>query len=198
MKLHFGCGRNILEGWLNLDLPGTNVAKPLQFEDGTVDFIFHEHLLEHLDEVDGFNFIKECHRILNPGGVLRITCPCIDGIVWVYQNWDSIPPSPWKKRHGDRNRFINNAIHFQTAWYKGKRFDLRGNPIKLNNPATAHKFLYDKEALRRKLVQVGFATIVRSVKRESTHPELRGLESRFGGNFKHFPKELEIILEATK
>lgn len=198
MKVHFGCGKNRLVGWENLDLPGTDVTQRLPFEDATVDFIFHEHLLEHLDEVDGFNFLKECHRILKPQGVMRISCPNIEGIVWVYQNWDHIPDSPWKRNRGNRTHYINNAIHFQTARYVGKYFDPKGNVRHVKNSTHAHKYLDDEESLRRKLAQIGFATVVNAGKRKSAHPQLQNLEYRFGGMFKHFPQELEVILEATK
>lgn len=198
MKLHFGCGRNRLPGWSNLDLPGTDVTKPLQLSDNLAKFIFHEHLLEHLDEVDGFNFLKECYRVLKPGGILRISCPCIDGLIWVYQNWARIPESPWKRKHGTRNKYINNAIHFQTAWYKGKCFTRKGKPKRLNNPSTFHKFLDDHESLRQKLTKIGFTSIEWVEKGTSRHPELQNLENRRGGQFKHFPQELEMVVEATK
>ena len=49
--------------------------KPLPFNDDSVDVAFHEHVLEHLTAYDGYLFLKECYRVLKPGGVLRVVCP---------------------------------------------------------------------------------------------------------------------------
>lgn len=58
-KIQFGCGRHSLNGWENTDLPAVDIRKNLEYGDNTVDFIFHEHVIEHLDEVDGYNFLVE-------------------------------------------------------------------------------------------------------------------------------------------
>ena len=91
-KIQFGSGKNILYDWENTDLPKTDVIKTLAYDNNSVDLIFHEHVIEHLDEVDGYNFMGECYRILKPGGIMRVSCPCIDGLIWVYQNWNDINP----------------------------------------------------------------------------------------------------------
>jgi ubiquinone/menaquinone biosynthesis C-methylase UbiE len=80
IKLNLGCGTNILAGWVNLDctaLPGVDVvhdlnALPLPFEDECADEILCEDVLEHVDYIP---LLKECHRILNLGGRLRIEVP---------------------------------------------------------------------------------------------------------------------------
>lgn len=81
LRLHFGCGTSRLEGWINVDLVGLpvdlswNIRRPLPFRRDTVDVIFHEHVLEHIDAYHGYHFLKECYRILKPGGVMRIVLP---------------------------------------------------------------------------------------------------------------------------
>ncbi|HEV2140233.1 MAG TPA: methyltransferase domain-containing protein, partial [Candidatus Dormibacteraeota bacterium] len=82
VKLHFGCGEIHLDGWANVDMVGAGAAdfiwdlrKPLPFPDGTVEAIFHEHLLEHLSYWDGVSLFRECRRLLRAGGVLRLGVP---------------------------------------------------------------------------------------------------------------------------
>lgn len=81
LRLHLGSGPARKDGWVNVDLVGDdvdltwNILKPLPFASGTVDAIFHEHVLEHLSLEDGYRLAQESHRLLRPGGVLRIGVP---------------------------------------------------------------------------------------------------------------------------
>lgn len=79
-KLNLGCGENIKEGWLNLDsvaLPGVDVVHdiekiPFPFRDGEFDEILCRDVLEHVEYIP---VLKELHRILKAGGILRIQVP---------------------------------------------------------------------------------------------------------------------------
>jgi SAM-dependent methyltransferase len=79
-KLNLGCGTDVRDGWVNLDiapLPGVDVVHdinvlPLPFPDGEFDMILCNDILEHVDLVP---VLKECHRILAPGGKMRIEVP---------------------------------------------------------------------------------------------------------------------------
>jgi predicted SAM-dependent methyltransferase len=81
LQLHLGSGTVRKEGWVNLDLAGNpvdlawNLARQLPFKSGSVDAIFHEHVLEHFPLGKGFALMRECHRLLKRGGVLRIGVP---------------------------------------------------------------------------------------------------------------------------
>jgi predicted SAM-dependent methyltransferase len=81
LRLHLGCGGVRKEGWVNVDLLGDPVdvawdlSKPLPFDDGSVDAVFHEHLLEHLPLQSGIGFSKECFRVVRPGGIVRVGVP---------------------------------------------------------------------------------------------------------------------------
>lgn len=63
-----------MEGWQNHDSE-VDITKRLPYEDNTVDFILIEHCLEHVNCADGFGFLAESHRILKPGGILRVCVP---------------------------------------------------------------------------------------------------------------------------
>jgi len=200
IKLHFGCGSHKLSGWQNLDLPHVDVTKRLKFADNTADFIFHEHLLEHLDEVDGFNFLKECYRILKLGGKMRVSCPSIDGFIWVYQNWENLPDTEWKlNRHcNDKNKFINYATFCETTGYRGKRLDVDGNVQVISRNHMWHKNLEDRDSIKGKLLKIGFKKVTIVNQHESGDSELRGLERRFGGKFKDRPSQIDLVVEAQK
>ncbi len=79
-RLNLGCGTDIREGWTNLDvadLPGVDVVcgiedLPLPFEDQQFEEILCQDILEHVDYVP---VLRDLHRILKPGGRLRIRVP---------------------------------------------------------------------------------------------------------------------------
>jgi predicted SAM-dependent methyltransferase len=81
VRLHLGSGPVRKPGWVNVDLLGDrvdlawNLLKPLPFGEGTVEAIFHEHLLEHLSLEEGYRLACESYRVLRPTGVLRIGVP---------------------------------------------------------------------------------------------------------------------------
>ncbi len=66
------------EGWKALSEQDCDITKQLPFADNTVDTIFEEHVFEHIDICSALNFIKESHRTLKKGGILRTVCPTIN------------------------------------------------------------------------------------------------------------------------
>src|SRR5262245_5010551 len=81
-KLQLGAGPTTLPGWLCTDLAPTSVSmvhldvtKPFPFENVVFDYIFSEHLIEHISWNDGAAMLRECHRVLKPGGIIRIATP---------------------------------------------------------------------------------------------------------------------------
>ena len=82
--LNLGCGRDIREGWINLDakwLPGVDVVAdldqcrnaPLPFPDNSIDEFLASHVIEHLR--DALSFMQELHRIAKPGAVAVFRVP---------------------------------------------------------------------------------------------------------------------------
>lgn len=79
-KLNLGCGKDIREGYVNLDcvnLPGVDIVHdinliPIPFEDNIFDEILCSSILEHTNYIP---VLQELHRILKPGGFLKIIVP---------------------------------------------------------------------------------------------------------------------------
>ncbi len=79
-KLNVGCGTHIKEGWVNLDsarIPGVDVVHdigkiPFPFADEEFTEILCRDVLEHVEYIP---VLRELHRILKPGGVLKIQVP---------------------------------------------------------------------------------------------------------------------------
>ena len=87
-KLNLGCGHDVKPGWVNLDiapLDGVDVVHdlddhPLPFDDESFDYIECIDILEHVDDLP--DVMRELHRILAPGGRLRIHVPHFTSSVW--------------------------------------------------------------------------------------------------------------------
>lgn len=81
MQLNLGCGKDIRQGFINVDavaLPEVDVvhdlnAFPYPFEDESVDFVLMSAILEHLKEP--IDVLAEVHRILRPHGICEIIVP---------------------------------------------------------------------------------------------------------------------------
>lgn len=81
--LNLGGGSNTIEGGLTVDLDPradsyADVTRALPFADESFDLILLEEVLEHVDKPQGLRLLRECRRILAPGGVVRITTPDLD------------------------------------------------------------------------------------------------------------------------
>lgn len=89
-KLNLGCGSRVIRGWTNLDFesgPGVtahDLRKPLPFPDGRFQFVYHSHVLEHLDREDARRLLTECNRVLKPGAILRVVVPDLEAKARLY------------------------------------------------------------------------------------------------------------------
>lgn len=82
LRLNLGCGRDIREGWVNIDCapaPGVDHvtdfdSKPvLPFDDDSVTRSEGSHVIEHLR--DPLPFMEELWRVTRPGGRAVFRCP---------------------------------------------------------------------------------------------------------------------------
>jgi predicted SAM-dependent methyltransferase len=91
IKLNIGCGDRFLTDWMNLDFTSDNeyvlqcdVTKGIPLENGTCCMVYSSHVLEHFSKSNGEAFIKECYRVLQPGGILRIVVPDLETLASLY------------------------------------------------------------------------------------------------------------------
>ncbi len=87
LLLNLGSGTYNAPGWVNVDLWGLHRAwgvdpdviwdlrRPLPLPDGSVRAVFLEHVLEHLPAPVGLAALDQAHRLMEPGGVLRVSVP---------------------------------------------------------------------------------------------------------------------------
>ena len=170
-KLHLGCGRNILPGWLNSDLePGSsNIARidmteRLPFEDACFDYMFSEHVIEHLSYEQGLGMLCECHRVLRPGGRIRIATPDLAFLVDLYA--------------AEKSDLQLRYIDWATVGYVSKA-PVRADTFVINNFVRnwGHTFIYDEKVLRVSLYLAGFRAMTRCALNDSSDENLCNLEN---------------------
>lgn len=87
-SLHLGCGLTRFEDWVNIDrynVPGItdivwNLNHGIPAPDSSCRLIYSEHLLEHLSVNEGLTLLRECYRVLLPGGIVRIAMPSLEDV----------------------------------------------------------------------------------------------------------------------
>lgn len=89
--LNVGCGSTFHPQWVNIDFHAASseviacdIRRGLPFEDGTFQACYSSHVLEHLTPPEGARLLLEAHRVLAPGGVLRVVVPDLELIVRDY------------------------------------------------------------------------------------------------------------------
>jgi len=161
--VNIGCGYRPLSGWVNLDLvPGYaeivwDIRKGLPFKDQSVTAIFCEHVIEHLSREDGLRFIRECRRVLQVGGVVRISTPDAAKYLCSYVNNDEFLDHP---------RFGDGTV---------PRIDLVNRMMRENGH---HLWIYDTRSLSIALDSAGFKNIQVMAYGLSSHPFMQGVDSK--------------------
>jgi predicted SAM-dependent methyltransferase len=168
-KLQIGCGGNILEGWLNTDgqMDGwfhpqsvkLDATQPFPIPDNSFDFVYSEHMIEHIPYWAGQHMLQECYRIMKPGAHIRISCPNFQFLLDMYTNPTKLSEEyvesecPSWAPYKDPIFVINNYVR---DW--------------------GHQFIYDKQTMSNSLLAAGFTNVTEHAILESNVAELQNLE----------------------
>ncbi|MEH2052150.1 glycosyltransferase [Nostoc sp.] len=166
-KLNIGCGHIKFDNWINIDIDKDkkavdlvcNAAQKLPFDDDSCALIYNEHFLEHLTVEEGIFFLRECYRVLQPGGILRIAMPSLE---YVMQKYNS---EEWQNQE-----WLN--------WSEFKFIKTRAEMLNISFRWWGHQWLYDREELNRRLLETGYTNIKDVTWGLSDIPELRNRETR--------------------
>lgn len=142
IKLHIGCGKRYLSGFYHIDLANykhidykCDTRKLTMFNDSSVDLIYASHVLEYFDSIEAKHVLKEWHRVLKYGGILRVAIPDFEALVKVYNKYKDI-------------ELILGPLY--------GRWNIKGTEF-----IVYHKAVYDFKSLKKLLDKTGFANIKR-------------------------------------
>ncbi len=170
-KLQIGAGGQDLPGWLNTDIaPRSGEAyldatKRFPFPDQSVNYIFAEQVIEHLDYSDGLKMFEECHRVLVPGGKVRIATPNLLKLVSLFQD---------SKTEEQKNYLKTKPIWH--GWPEGSSPACIILNMELHE--FGHQFVYDPDTLRARMMEAGFRIVNTFASGQSDDPALTGVENR--------------------
>lgn len=172
IKINFGSGTFPLPGWVNVDSDPTCSPDvladlgtfPLPFPDGCARYLHSEDFFDQLPVETAYAFLRECHRILAPGGVMRLLTPDLHRLADLYVRGDPELMRLWTSYVG---------LPLRT----GSLCEIMNLAMSLGG----HTFMWDAPTLIRALAECGFeARPVRSG--ESAEAALRGIDQRNPGN----------------
>jgi predicted SAM-dependent methyltransferase len=145
MKLHLGCGRNYLNGYINIDYPATEHTvqadlmadiyadlTKLSYPFSSIDEIRLHHVFEHFSRPVTLALLCRWRDWLKPGGLLRIETPdamaCFKSMINPLISFDN---KQQIMRHLFGSHEASWAVHWD-GWYKEK-FTITLNTLGFEN-----------------------------------------------------------------
>jgi len=192
-KLEIGARVASLDGWLGTDIDPVSedsvfldATKPFPFDSCTFDYIYCEHMIEHISWENGQRMLRECHRVLKFGGVIRIATPDLEVVLGLYSRTLSAEQGnyiEWMVR-----KELPEVTTHKAAFVINNAFRNWG-----------HQFIYDRNLMTLALERCGFIDIRRCVYGRSTEAHLSQVET----HGKHIGDEAiarfeTMIFEATR
>lgn len=157
IELYLGSGKRNIPGFIHIDLDDYphlaykhDIASLPMFSNNSVDLIYTSHSFEYFDRQEGEKVLKEWHRVLKPGGTLRMAVPDFEAITRVYLKY--------KKDLGHKGILgpLYGRMEIKT---KGK------------NKTIYHKTAYDFKSLKNLLESTGFRNVHRYDWQKTIHKD---------------------------
>ena len=174
VKLHLGCWKRYIPGFIHVDLCDLphidykhDVDSLPMFRDRTADLIYASHVFEYFDRQEAVSVLKEYRRVLKVGGILRVAVPDFEALIEVY------------RRTGELSRIlgplygrmiINQETDTQRTLY--------------------HKTVYDFHSLKAVLEANGFRSVRRYDWRNTMHKDYDDFSQAY---FPHMDKERGLL-----
>lgn len=176
MKLHLGCGKRYISGYVHIDLVNyehidylTSIDDLGMFDNDTIDVIYSCHVLEHFHRNKLNKVLKEWYRVLKPGGILRTSVPDFEALCELYLE---------KK---DLSLVIGPIMGRQNYLYN------------------IHYNMFDFETLKSALNDVGFKKVYRYDWKNTEHSNVDDFSQAY---YPHMDKDsgklLSLNMEAIK
>lgn len=127
-----------------------DVTKGLPLKDGKAAVVYSSHMLEHLTRSQAHAFLSEAHRVLTPGGIIRLVVPDLEILARRYLED--------KQAHTNGDAAMP-ANQFMTMLNTSVDTDSRNLILRAYhavNNVHSHKWMYDAESLRQLFAQAGF------------------------------------------
>ncbi len=147
IKLELGSWKRVgMEDWTASDINGNgdlqlDLTQPIPFPDAAVEKIYSSHLIEHFSYPSPMlDFLRECNRILKPGGIFSVAVPNARIFLEAYMDDSDF----------DREKYC--------AYDVGLTYKTRMDYVNfVAHMGGEHKHLFDEENLLLILEEAGFS-----------------------------------------
>ena len=173
-KVHLGCWHRQIPGFVHVDLcdmPHIDYKSGIEslpfFENETIDLIYCSHAFEYFDRTEAISVLSEWHRVLKPGGILRLAVPDFKSLIRIYQ------------QTGELNSILGplyGRMKIETA--EGSKM-------------LYHKTVYDQPSLTALLMNNGFHAVETWEWRETEHSHIDDHSQAY---FPHMQKESGLLV----
>lgn len=162
----------IVHDMTNLPIPG--------IEDSTYDGVHSEHFIEHLTKDQGIEFLKEMHRVMKPGGVIRTIWPSMDFV-------DQLKNDPSMETHSFvmmyNEYIIDRENPFRHPYYSSipnisSMSKREKAALRLLHQEGEHKHLWYKQELIDTLIELGFKDAREHPYRQSRFHQFNGIDNK--------------------
>ncbi|MFL5955176.1 MAG: class I SAM-dependent methyltransferase [Gaiellaceae bacterium] len=142
-----------------------DVTKGLRYPDNSASYVYTSHMIEHVSRWRALDLLRDCFRVLRPGGVIRILTPDIAQWIREYEHGDTANDST------RADAFMTKlGIYSEQPGTRVQRF------VRRNMSGAIHQWLYDFESLSKLVKDAGFVDLKRWSYREGSVPDLDKLE----------------------
>lgn len=137
-----------------------DLRKGIPAEDGTVDVVYHSHVLEHIDRDAVPGFFREVHRVLRAGGIHRIVCPDLERLARRYlESLEERSPDHDRAVAAIIEQSVRREAHgssMQRPWRRRLEKLLLGDARKRGE---THQWMWDRVNLGAALEGAGFHSV---------------------------------------
>jgi SAM-dependent methyltransferase len=171
-----------------------DLSKGIPFDSGSVDAVYHSHVLEHLDRSIARSFLEETRRVLKPGGLCRIVVPDFEFLCRAYvRHLDECQSDP--RQRASHEDFVEDvleqSVRREAAGTSGRKGMARLiDRIVLGDArrrGETHQWMYDAVTLPHILEGLGYGQIAIQTWSSSAIPDWHeiGLDRNSeGGEYK--------------
>jgi len=153
-KLNLGCGNQRVSGYIGSDIFMCNGVDEIYsmdkipYKDSTIDGIYSEHALEHLEFLKVECALKEWYRVLKNDCELILKIPDFELCCQCYLN----PPEQALKE-------VDFNVDLAKQWFKYTIFGIQESLAGEPNEAQTHRSGYSKSEIKKTIENAGFKII---------------------------------------